>query len=161
MSAEVYNDAFELINTPEVNIEISDTTNRVFTYSFDHSNQFYRMDAGIFPPGKYQFKAFTKIGAAEYTETGNFAVVPINIEQIDYQANHRMLFQLTHETNGHFFNENEADLLIKSISESNSIKPVNYFQTALNELINLRWIFLVLLILLSAEWFLRKFWGIY
>jgi hypothetical protein len=161
MSAEVYNDAFELINTPEVNIAITDTTNRVFTYSFDHSNQFYRMDAGIFPPGRYQFKATTKIGTSEYSETGGFAVVPINVEQIDYQANHRLLYQITNETKGSFFNESGADQLIQSIAENNVIKTSNYFQTILNELINLRWIFLILLILLSTEWFLRKFWGIY
>jgi hypothetical protein len=161
MSAEVYNDAFELINTPEVNIEITDTTNRVFNYSFDHSNQFYRMDAGILPSGRYQFKAFTKIGTSEYSETGGFAVVPINVEQIDYQANHRLLYQIAHETNGRFFNDKEADLLIQSITENNVIKTSNYFQTILNELINLRWIFFILLILLSTEWFLRKFWGIY
>jgi hypothetical protein len=161
MSAEVYNDAFELISTPEVNIEITDTTDRVLTYSFDHTNQFYRMDAGILPPGRYQFKASTKIGTSEYTETGNFAVVPINVEQIDYQANHRMLYQITYETKGRFFNDKEADMLIQSIAENNVIKTTNYFQTILNELINLRWIFLILLILLSTEWFLRKFWGIY
>jgi hypothetical protein len=161
MSAEVYNDAYELISTPEVNIEIADTTNRVFTYSFDHMNQFYRMDAGIFPPGRYQFKATTKIGTSDYTETGNFAVVPINMEQIDYQANHQMLYQIAHDTNGRFFNETEAGLLIKAINENNVIKTTNYFQTVLNELINMRWIFLILLAFLSAEWFLRKFWGIY
>jgi hypothetical protein len=161
MSAEVYNDAYELISTPEVNIEITDTTNRVFTYSFDHINQFYRMDAGIFPPGRYQFKAYTKIGTSEFTESGNFAVTPINMEQIDYQANHQMLYQIAHETNGRFFNETEAGLLIKSINENNVIKTTNYFQTVLNELINMRWIFLVFLVILSAEWFLRKFWGIY
>jgi hypothetical protein len=161
MSAEVYNDAFELINTPEVNIEITDSTNRAFSYNFDHSNQFYRMDAGIFPPGKYHFKAKTTIGTADYSETGDFAVVPVNLEQVDYQADYRILNQMAYETNGKFFTSDQSDQLIQSISETNSIKTTNYIQTALNEILNLRWIFFLILLLLSAEWFLRKFWGIY
>jgi hypothetical protein len=31
----------------------------------------------------------------------------------------------------------------------------------MNEILNLKWIFFVILLLMSVEWFLRKFWGIY
>jgi hypothetical protein len=161
MSAEVYNDAYEPINTPEVNIQITDSTNRVFSFSFDQSNQFYRMDAGIFPPGKYQFRASTKIGSRELVKTGNLAVIPINLEQLDYQANHRTLYQLALETNGRFFTVREAGQLIRTIGENNRIKASDYYQTILNEIIGQRWIFFLFLLFLSIEWFLRKFWGIY
>jgi hypothetical protein len=161
MSAEVYNEAYEPVDNSEVNMEITDTLNHVFSYSFDRINQFYRINAGIFPPGKYHFRATAKVGTTEFSETGDFAVIPVNLEQIDLKANHRLLFQLSNETNGRFYTLDEAESLIGDISGSTAIKATNYFQSALNELINQKWIFVLLLIFLSAEWFLRKFWGIY
>lgn len=161
MSAEVYNEAYEPVSEAEVNMEITDSLNRRFFYAFDRINQFYRLDPGSFPPGKYHFRATAKAKAAEYEETGDFVVVPVNLEQIDLMANHRLLFQLSGETGGKYYELREATALIDDISTSREIRTTNYFQSALNELINQKWIFLVLLLLLSAEWFLRKFWGIY
>jgi hypothetical protein len=161
MSAEVYNETYEPVAQAEVTMEISDSLNRQFFYAFDHINQFYRLDAGNFPPGRYQFKALAKAGTSEYGETGEFAVIPVNLEQIDFMANHRLLFQLSGETGGKYYHLNEAEDLTRDLVESREIKSVNYFQMSLDEWINRKWMFFLILLLLSAEWFLRKFWGIY
>ena len=47
------------------------------------------------------------------------------------------------------------------IKNSDSLKPVSYFQDMVSELLNMRKVFLVIIILLSVEWFLRRYWGIY
>jgi hypothetical protein len=161
MTAEVYNDAYELISTPEVSIVLRDSTNKEFVYKFDAINHFYKLDAGVFPPGKYSFIASTTIGSKEYNETGTFVVMPVNLEYIDIQANHRIMHQLSWETNGRFFQTSEISQLVQVLNENTNIKPINYFQTILNEILNIKWVFFVMLILISAEWFLRKFWGIY
>lgn len=161
MTAEVYNEAYEMITLPEVTLSVTDSTNRQLTYTFDRSNQFYRLDAGLYPPGNYRFDAKTSLGKKEFEESGKFAVLPVNIEQVNMQANHRMLHQLSYETNGQFFQSGNENGLIKAVMESSSINPVNYHQIILNEILNIRWIFFVLLALLSSEWILRKFWGIY
>lgn len=161
MTAEVYNDAYEMINTPEVTIAMTDSTGREFNYIFDRSDLFYRLDAGIFPPGRYAFKASVTSGPDTYTEKGEFAVIPVNVELADLRANHRLLYQLSFETGGKFFRQEEADQLAEAIGENTTIQPVSYFQAALNELLNLRFLFFPLLLLLSAEWFLRKYWGNY
>lgn len=160
-NAEVYNDSYELINTPEVFMTVSDSTGREFKYSFDRTSGFYHLDAGIFPPGDYGFYARVALGTKEYQESGDFTVMPVNAEKLETRADHRLLSLLSWETNGGFFLPGQTDQLIHSVLNNQSIKTVNYFQTVLNELINLRWIFFLLLLVLSSEWFLRKFWGIY
>jgi hypothetical protein len=160
-SAEVYNDAFEPIYTPNVSLVLRDSTNREFTYQFDKGGQFYRLDAGILPPGNYKFEAEVKIGDKIYTESGSFAVMPVNIELLETQANHRMLFQLASQSGGTFYLPTEVEDLISQISDNTQIKPFTYFQSLLNEILNLRWIFFVILMFFSIEWFLRKYWGIY
>ncbi len=161
MTAEVYNEIYEMITTPEVSIVLSDSAGREFSYLFDRTNQFYRLDAGLLPVGEYRFRASTVLGAEELTESGTFAVIPVNMELINLQADHRLLFRLSKETGGALFTPDGVDQLAKAILENHSIKNASYFQVISSEILNLRWIFFILVLLLGTEWFLRKFWGIY
>jgi hypothetical protein len=160
-TAEVYNDAYELVNSSDVYMAVTDSTGKEFRYIFDKTGGFYRLDGGLFPPGEYQFKAVTTVGKNEYTETGNFTVMPVNAEKLETRANHRLLNMLSWETNGQFFLPDQTDLLVDTILGNRSIKPVQYFQTFLDEVVSLKWFFFALLLVLSSEWFLRKYWGIY
>jgi hypothetical protein len=160
-TAQVYNDAYEPITTPNVGMVLRDSLQQEFIYEFDKGSQFYRLNAGVFPPGDYHFKAQVEIGNNLYEETGNFAVMPVNIELMETQANHRLLYQLAVQTGGSFYLPDNVDGMINSILNNTTIKPFTYFQSLLNELLNMRWIFFIILTILSLEWFLRKFWGIY
>jgi len=72
-----------------------------------------------------------------------------------------MLYQLASRSGGNFYLPEQTSQLIEEINNSNQLKPQSYFQEMINELLNLRWLFFVFLLLLSLEWFLRKYWGIY
>lgn len=161
MTAEVYNDAFEPITTPEVRIILKDSLQQEFSYLFDKGNQFYRLDPGLMPSGPYTFQATTEIGDKIYSEVGEFAVMPVNFELLENQANHRVLYQIAFQTGGKFYQPEELPSLIDDIQSNSNIKPFHYFQNMMNEILNLKWIFFVILVLMSVEWFLRKFWGIY
>jgi len=160
-TAEVYNDSYELVNSSDVSMAVTDSTGKEFRYVFDKTGSFYRLDGGIFPPGEYHFTAVTSVGESEYTETGDFTVMPVNAEKLETKANHRLLNLLSWETNGQFFLPDQTDLLVDTILGNRSIKPVKYFQTFMDEIVSLKWFFFVLILVLSSEWFLRKYWGIY
>ncbi|HKJ78994.1 MAG TPA: hypothetical protein VKA10_05640, partial [Prolixibacteraceae bacterium] len=161
LTAEVYNDAFEPVTSEEVTITMENDDGEEFDFTFDATGDNYHLNAGNLPVGDYVFTAQVTLGNETYTETGSFTVVQVNIENIVTQANHRMLYQLAINSGGKFFLPGSVDEMINGIKESNELKPVNYFQESVNEILNLRWWFFVLLVLLSVEWFLRKFWGIY
>jgi hypothetical protein len=161
MQAEVYNDAFEKINTEEVTISIENEQGNELQFTFDVKEDGYYLNAGNLPVGNYSFIAEVTIGSETYTESGNFAVSAVNLENIVTQANHRVLYQLATQTGGMFYTPDQMDILMEDLKNSNSLKPASYFQEMVNELLNLRWLFFVILFLLSMEWFLRKFWGIY
>lgn len=161
LDAEVYNDVFERITTEEVTIVIQNEKGDELDFTFDVRGNGYHLNAGNLPVGNYSFVAEVTIGNQTFTETGNFAVTAVNIENIVTQANHRILFQLASQTGGDFYPVNQVDEAIEKLKQSNSLKPASYFQEMVTELLNLRWVFFVLLMLLSVEWFLRKFWGIY
>ncbi len=159
--AEVYNENFERITSEEVNITIKNETGEEFDFTFDVVGDKYHLNAGNLPTGDYNFTASVKIGDETFTESGSFTVVAVNIENIVTTANHRVLYQMAARTGGNFYLPGAAGRMVEDLKKSASLKPAVYFQEAINELLNLRWLFFVFLLLLGVEWFLRKFWGIY
>jgi hypothetical protein len=147
--------------TEEITIIIENEQGNEFQFTFDVRGNGYYLNAGNLPAGNYSFTAEVTIGNQTYIESGNFAVAAVNLENIVTRANHRMLYQLAAQTGGGFFSSGQAGDLIDEIKNSNTLNPVSYFQEMVNELLNLRWIFFVIILLLSVEWFLRKYWGIY
>ncbi|RIJ46719.1 hypothetical protein D1614_17470 [Maribellus luteus] len=161
LNAEVYNDAFERITTGEVNIALKNSNDEDFNFTFDVQGEDYYLNAGHLPLGDYTFEAKVNIGSEEYTETGSFTVVPVNLENVVTRADHQTLYQLASLSGGTFYLPVNANQLIDELKTGNKPKAVNYYQEMVNELLNLKWLFFVLLLLLSVEWFLRKYWGIY
>lgn len=161
LNAEVYNDAFERITSEEVTIDIQNTNGEEFNFTFDIQGNNYYLNAGHLPTGDYFFSSKVDVGNESFSETGGFTIVPVNIENVVTRANHGLLYQMAANSNGKFYNASDADQIISDIKNNNQLKTTSYFQELVHELLNLHWLFFVFLFLLSMEWFLRKFWGIY
>jgi len=161
LTAEVYNDAFERLTSEEVNIEIQNTNGDKFNFTFDVQGEKYYLNSGKLPTGDYTFSAEVILGNETFNETGSFTIVPVTLENVITRANHNLLFQLANQSGGNFYLPVSVDQLISDLRNNKQLKPTSYFQEIVYELLNLRWLFFVFLILLSVEWFLRKFWGIY
>ncbi len=161
LNAEVYNDAFERISSEEVNIILKNSNNEDFNFTFDVQGDKYYLNAGHLPMGDYTFSAEVRFGNNVYTETGSFTVIPVNIENVVTRANHNMLYQLANQSGGKFYLPDQIKDLISELKTTNKLKTSSYIQEMVNELLNLRWLFFVVLLFLSLEWFLRKYWGIY
>jgi hypothetical protein len=161
MTAEVYNDAFEVITSEEVTIEIVNELGDIYDFTFDVRGNGYYLNAGNLPVGNYRFSAEVILGEQIYTESGNFVITEMNLENVVTRANHRMMYQLATQSGGRFFSGSQADEVINALQETNYLKPLSSIEEMITELLNLRWLFFVLILLLSVEWFLRKYWGIY
>jgi len=160
-NAEVYNESYELINTPDVNFTVSDNQNKKYLFVFSKTSNAYHLNAGAFPVGEYRYEGKVKVGDKSYSKTGVFNVLALNIESLSTTADHKTLYNIAHKHNGKLFYPNQFDELLKAIEARDDIKSVSYTQTRFNEIVNLFWVFLIILILLSAEWFLRKWSGNY
>jgi hypothetical protein len=55
----------------------------------------------------------------------------------------------------------DLDKLVNKLNSRDDIKPISYSEKKLTDLINLKWIFFLILALLSVEWFMRKRNGAY
>lgn len=159
--AELYNDSYELINEPEVNLVITDESGKEFPFVFNKTSNAYALNAGFFAPGKYSFKGKTMFSGKEHTARGTFTVIPIQLESLQTTANHQLLYSLTKRYGGQVFYPNNLQALADTINNSPNVEPTLYSSYKTQAVINLKWLFFLLLAFLTIEWFLRKFIGGY
>ncbi|MGE5394461.1 MAG: hypothetical protein ACM3P1_06925 [Candidatus Saccharibacteria bacterium] len=161
MTAELYNDSYELVNTPDVTIRIMNDSLKEFNYTFDRVDNYYRLNIGSQPPGDYTFEAKTQLGSQQYTEKGSFSIIKNEIELLNNQADFGLLYQLAAQSGGKFSTIEDYGTLLDSIANNKQITVQQHQQTLLTEWINVKLLFLLLIVLLTIEWFYRKYWGIY
>lgn len=161
LDAEVYNDSYELINEPEVSINIIDATEKRFPFTFSKTGNAYRLNAGRFPAGEYRYEARVKVGQKIFTQNGRFSVSKLIAEMTNTTADHQVLYSLAKQHQGELLQVSQLGELTSRLLAREDIKPVIYNPKRLEDFINLTWLFFVLLGMLTIEWFLRKRYGAY
>jgi hypothetical protein len=156
LNATLYNDAFEPINTPEVKLLIKNTEGKSYNYTFSKSNNSYHLDAGLLPQGNYTFVANTVLGDKKYVATGAFFVNALVVEYQQTTANHQLLNTMAQQTNGKMYMPHQLLNIIDDLEKSGNVKTISYEDRRYEEMINFKWIFGLILLLLSVEWFFRK-----
>lgn len=161
LDAEFYNEAFELRNSSDLKILIRDSLSRELRLSFDKSGDFYSLNMGSLTPGRYQYEAALQYDDETYTAAGEFMVVDVSTETLITRANHEVMYRLAVENGGKMFFPRQMDALANSIESNENIAPRVYIQSKLTNLIDIEWLFFVILLFASTEWFFRKYWGSY
>jgi hypothetical protein len=156
MDAEIYNDSYQLVNNTEVNIVITDENKRNYAYAFTHTSNAYYLNAGSLPPGEYSFKATTNFGGKTFQKTGVFTVMVLNIESMNTVANHLLLNNLALRHKGAMVYPLQLDDIVKLLAARDDLKTITYTQKRYTDLVSFFPVLLLLLTLLSAEWFIRK-----
>lgn len=156
LHAELYNKSYELITEPEVVLTLSNSENKKFNYTFSKTSSSYKLDLGLLPPGDYSYEASVKNNNERFVKQGVFTVKEVVSEKINTVANHSLLYQISKRSNGKLYYPKELDKLQNELLKSETIKPITYSQTSTSSLIELKWLFWLILILLGAEWFFRK-----
>jgi hypothetical protein len=159
--AELYNDSYELINTPEVSIRIKNPHGEDFDYTFNTSGESYALQIGRFPEGNYSWTAHTEVNGIQLTHDGKFVVQPVQLESMETTADHGLLRQLAVMHGGSLFHADEMSKIGDLILADEQIKPILYSSTQTRPLIHLKWLCFILLAALSLEWFLRRYYGGY
>ncbi|MFZ4547259.1 MAG: hypothetical protein ACOYN4_07485 [Bacteroidales bacterium] len=156
IDAELYNDSYQLVNDPDVNIVITDGNKRSFPFAFSRTSNAYYLNAGSLPPGEYSYKATTSFGGKSFQKTGLFSVISLNIESLNTVANHLLLNNMATKHKGEMIYPAQLDKIEELLSARDDMKTIAYAQKRFADLVSLLPYLLLLIGLLSAEWFIRK-----
>jgi len=156
LNAELYNDAYEAITDAEISIDLIHSSGKKYSFLFSKKDTFYELNAGLLPEGEYSFTANSNYGNKKHEAQGSFIVEKTNLELQQTTAQHQVLYNLSSGSGGEMVYPDNISHLTGLINKNEKIKTVSYQDKTYQDLTDLKWVFFLLLLLLSTEWFLRK-----
>ncbi|NLA23558.1 MAG: hypothetical protein GX879_01190, partial [Bacteroidales bacterium] len=161
LTAEFYDEAFDLRNQSELEIIVKDSLNKENKLRFVQKDDYYTLNLGSLSEGKYSYLASLNHDGKPHSAEGEFVVLDVSTEKLITKANHEFLYRLATENSGKMFYPNQLDALADVLEQDENIANRIYSQTKLSQLIELKYLFFIILLFASIEWFFRKFWGSY
>jgi hypothetical protein len=158
--SQVYNEIYEPVFGNRVDLEITNDAGRKFKYNYVISPGNARYQVGGLKEGIYKYTSSTMISGKEEKVRGQFLVTARQAELQNLTADFDLLRKLSNSTGGKFYNISETDKLQADLAKKEATSVI-HSEEKYNNLLNLKWVFFLLLALVSAEWFLRKFYGGY
>lgn len=161
IDAELFNANYERVNDPEARLTLSNEVGNQFEHTFSKRGDAYSLNLGKLPAGLYTFEAQTNYNGAPLTDRGPFTVNDLNLEALELTADFNMLQLISEQSGGDLYFPEQIDDLTQNLLADESQKPLLYAQSKTMPLIDYRWLFAVITLLLALEWFLRRYKGSY
>jgi hypothetical protein len=158
--SQVYNDIFEPVYGNAVEIDVTHENGTRTTYNYVISPGNTRYQIGGLKEGVYRYRSRTALGGKTEEVRGEFAVVERQAELQNLTADFDLLRKLSENTGGKFYTAAQIEDLQASLRQKEATSVIHTEETY-DSLINLKWVFWILLLLITAEWGLRKFYGSY
>ena len=103
VKAELYNDAFQRINDPEVKLEVYNEEGERFDFVFNRIDDSYILETGLWPAGDFTMVGKVNLKGLEMSHNAKFSIEPLELEMFDLTANHNDLKLLSDNHGGVFF----------------------------------------------------------
>lgn len=157
---EAYNDIYERIYNQDIKLDITDEKGKIRSFSYTTTKDNSRFEITGLPEGVYRYKASTQVLGKGEVVDGQFIVRNTDLESLNTTADFNMLRTLATQNNGKFFVASQLEKLKDFLSSNKAPDKVTSVEE-MNEFINLKWVFFVLLLLATVEWGIRKYLGSY
>jgi hypothetical protein len=149
------------ITTPTIELTVTDQKGKRSKMQFGVSGNMYRLSMGKLSPGKYDWKASAKHSGKSFSKSGVFIVEDVDPELLVNSSNNGVLNQLADGSNGKVYELKNYTSLLNELDKRDDITSVSYREASFDGLIDYKWLFILLLLFLSMEWFLRRYLGAY
>ncbi|MBT3242553.1 MAG: hypothetical protein HN352_05345 [Bacteroidetes bacterium] len=159
VKAKLYNKSLEAITTPEVYFTITGPEDYVKKMDFRRVQNGYQLQLIDLKPGRYKYTAYTNLDNLEYRKSGVIDVLNTQLEQLDLTARPDNLRELAYTSNGRFFKWDESSDILTSFNDNDRAQDAIIPLTEWNNLLNIPIILIIIVILLSVEWLLRRWAG--
>ncbi len=137
-------------------IKISNA-NKNWTYPFALESNYYQVTLSDLSPGNYHFSVYDD--AKKVHKSGSFTILNYEMEQQNLSGNYKELKQLAQSNSGIVFYPNQTRELITTLNRNNNFKTIQKEIIRKKSLIDWRILLGVIALLVTLEWFIRKYKG--
>ncbi|KAA3624896.1 MAG: VWA domain-containing protein, partial [Flavobacterium sp.] len=121
-------------------------------------NNFYEVDLNSLNAGDYRYTVSVRDEAV--ARSGNFSILEFNVEQQFLNADVTKLQRLATNTGGTAFFTTENEQLADTLLSDNRFQAVQKSDQKIVPLIDWKYLLGLIALLLSLEWFIRKYNGL-
>ena len=121
-------------------------------------NNFYEVDVNSLPAGAYNFTV--AVGDEAIARSGSFTILDFNVEQQFGNANISKLNRVATHTNGMAYFPYQIDALVASLLNDERFQAIEKSEQKIVPLIDWKYLLALIVLFLTAEWFIRKYNGL-
>jgi hypothetical protein len=159
-TASLYDQTFKAVDTSKIEMQISQNEKRYNVSFIPLGNGLYSSEFTATESGDYRFEAAAKFnGTLLKSDIGRFSIGEEQIEKTDTRMRPEFLESLAKSANGEYYSINNYSSLLNKLTEINSSPSKEVFSKSEYQLWSDEWMLIAVIILFTAEWFLRKRWG--
>ncbi|MFD2514905.1 VWA domain-containing protein [Pontibacter locisalis] len=159
-NAEAYNEALEPIYGQNITLSIKDEAGETKSFNFANGENQSGVNIGTLPGGRYTYSAAARINGQLQQDKGEFIVEELQLEALNAVADHNLLYQLANNTGSKLYQPNQLQQLEQDLLGADYQAKI-YSSEELKEIVDMKWLFFLLLGLICTEWFIRKYNGSY
>lgn len=161
-SIETYNKILEPVYDVNVSLKITSAEGDTEeTYDFNTVKNKKKYTIKPLKEGVYHYSAQANINNENHTASGQFVVKKLQLEEQNLTADFNLMKQIAKENNGAFYTfESESNQIVDQLNTYNT-KAVLHSKEKKSGIIEIEWLFFLLLALATLEWGTRKALGSY
>jgi len=159
--ADVYNDSYEFTADADVRLQLTNEKGDEFSYALNPINGLYKHKIGSLPAGKYTFKGSAFYNGKTETASGSFSVRKLELESMNLSADFSWMRQLSTQSGGGFYSIDKLNTLIEDLLSREDAQAMSHSSFTMKDVIDQKWIFVLIFLLLGTEWFIRRWLGGY
>ncbi len=159
INAQYFNKNYEFDEKARLTISVTNaSTKQTKNYDLLKGNNSFSANLDGLAAGKYNFSV--KELNSNTTYSSHFEILDFDIEKQFVNPDVLKLKQLALQTNGKAFFENQADNLINTLLENKEYKSIEKNISTKTPIIDWVWLLVLIAVLLTSEWFIRKYNGL-
>ncbi|MFB3386975.1 hypothetical protein [Flavobacterium sp. LAR06] len=159
INAQYFNKNYEFDEKARLTITVTNAeTKQNKNYDLLKGNNSFSVNLDGLTAGKYNFSVKELNSNTSYSS--HFEILDFDIEKQFVNPDVLKLKQLALQTNGKAFFENQANDLINALLENKEYKSIEKNISTKTPLIDWVWLLILIIALLTTEWFIRKYNGL-
>lgn len=121
-------------------------------------NNYFEVDLSNLPSGEYKYSV--SVSNESVSSSGNFTILEFNVEQQFLNADIAKLSRIAQNTGGQEFFISQSDILIDNLLNNSNFNNLQKAEQKTIPLIDWKYLLALIVLFLSAEWFIRKYNGL-